>query len=141
MKKKHLKRSLKIQHAGYKVMKGFYKSAQKRIAELQEIEGDWRAIKGELAEATLRISQLEKQIAEYETILSPIRPEDAERLAPWEPIPDNVQGIACGTYHTAAHFSTDDDGRLVKVESQGNAIIIDLRYMRICCRRGMWAPF
>jgi DNA-directed RNA polymerase subunit N (RpoN/RPB10) len=52
-----------------------------------------------------------------------------------------VQGIACGTHQAGAYFSTDDDGRLVKVESQGNSIVMNLGDMRICCRRGMWAPF
>lgn len=35
-----------------------------------------------------RITELEKQIAEYETILKPIRPEDEERMRQWLPLED-----------------------------------------------------
>lgn len=39
-------------------------AAQSRITELEEVEKDWSVINGELAEATLRISQLKTQLDE-----------------------------------------------------------------------------
>lgn len=98
-------------------------------AEIAELEASLAQAKGIIAQQADRMREHDRAAL------------DEDRLAPWEPIPDNVQGIACGTFRSSATFSTDDDGRLVKVESQGNSIIMDLRDMWICCRRGMWAPF
>lgn len=60
----------------------------------KEIE-KWKGAANSSATKNLNLSaemrEKDAKIAEYETILKPIRPEDEERLAPWGQQLDNVR--------------------------------------------------
>lgn len=77
------------------------------------------------------VAELKAKIAEYEIVLKPVHPRDAERMQQWVPVEDGHIGEG-GTHITPMHLFVKGNGKWISLSSEHTGMTFELGDYRIC---------